>query len=146
MICRLFLFIFICIFNNLNAGNINYPAIFIPGDGGSQIWARLNRTLPPPHFFCARHSDWFELWLDLRILVPEVIDCFVDNMRLTYNTTTKTTSNLDGVETQIPGFGQTSTVEFFDASGYSYASYFAPIIKSLVTLGYTRGVNLRGAP
>jgi lysophospholipase-3 len=146
MICHLFLLSFIYIWNNINAANVNYPAIFIPGDGGSQLWARLNRTLPPPHFFCTRHADWFELWLDIRILFPEVIDCFVDNMRLTYNSTTKKTSNLDGVETQVPGFGQTSTIEFFDASGISYSSYFAAIIQSLVTLGYTRGVNLRGAP
>jgi lysophospholipase-3 len=146
MINYLLLFSFIYTFNNVNTADIHYPAIFIPGDGGSQIWARLNRTLPPPHFFCARHSERFELWLDVRLLIPEVIDCFVDNMRLTYNSTTKKTSNLEGVETDIPGFGQTATVEFFDASGFSYSSYFAPIIKSLVTLGYTRGVNLRGAP
>jgi lysophospholipase-3 len=146
MINYLLLFSFIYTLNNVNTADIHYPAIFIPGDGGSQIWARLNRTLPPPHFFCARHSERFELWLDVRLLIPEVIDCFVDNMRLTYNSTTKKTSNLEGVETDIPGFGQTATVEFFDASGFSYSSYFAPIIKSLVTLGYTRGVNLRGAP
>ena len=132
--------------SSINAANIHYPAIFIPGDGGSQIWARLNRTLPPPHFFCSRHSNWFELWLDIRLLLPEIIDCFVDNMRLLYNETTKRTSNLEGIETQIPGFGETSTIEYFDSSDFSYSSYFAPIVRSLVTLGYTRGVNLRGAP
>jgi len=143
MIYHLFLFTSIYLFNNINAANVHYPAIFLPGDGGSQLWARLNRTLPPPHFFCERHSNLFELWLDVRLLLPEIIDCFVDNMRLLYNETTKKTSNLEGVEIQVPGFGETSTVEFFDASGLSFASYFAPIIRSLVTLGYTRGVNLR---
>ena len=146
MIRHLFLLSFICIFNNIIADDIRYPAIFIPGNGGSQLWARLNRTSPPPHFFCTRRSNWFELWLDVRLLLPEVIDCFVDNMRLTYNSTTKKTSNLEGVEIQIPGFGETSTVEFFDSSGFSYSSYFAPIVKSLVTRGYTRGLDLRGAP
>lgn len=126
--------------------SINYPAIFIPGDGGSQLWARLNRSTPPPHFFCRRHSDWFELWLDIGLLVPEVIDCFVDNMRLLYNETTKTTSNLEGVEIIVPGFGNTSTVEYFDSSGFAFAAYFAPIIQNLVATGYKRGVNLRGAP
>jgi lysophospholipase-3 len=146
MIYHLFLFNFICIFHHINAANNHYPAIFIPGDGGSQLWARLNRTLPPPHFFCARHSNLFELWLDIGLLVPEVIDCFVDNMRLIYNSTTKKTSNLEGVDIQVPGFGDTATVEYFDASGFSFASYFAPIIRNLVTLGYARGVDLRGAP
>jgi lysophospholipase III len=131
---------------HIHADSVRYPAIFIPGDGGSQLWARLNHTTPPPHFFCARHSDWFELWLDIGLVVPEVIDCFVDNMRLIYNSTTKKTSNLEGVDIQVPGFGNTTTVEFFDSSGFSFSSYFAPIVRNLVSLGYKRGVNLRGAP
>ena len=146
MMWHLLLLSFICTINTIHGDSIRYPAIFIPGNGGSQIWARLNRTSPPPHFFCARKSNWFELWLDIRLLLPEVIDCFVDNMRLTYNSTTKKTSNLEGVEVQVPGFGHTSTIEFFDSSGIGYSSYFAPIVKSLVALGYTRGVDLRGAP
>lgn len=146
MIGPLLLLSFIGTIQHAAADGVRYPAIFIPGNGGSQLWARLNRTAPPPHFFCTRRSNWFELWLDIRLLIPEVIDCFVDNMRLTYNSTTKKTSNLEGVEVQVPGFGQTSTIEFFDASGISYSSYFAPIVRSLANMGYTRGVNLRGAP
>jgi lysophospholipase-3 len=146
MICYFLLLSSLCIFNHIAGDAVRYPAIFIPGNGGSQIWARLNRTSPPPHFFCARHSNWFELWLDVRLLLPEVIDCFVDNMRLMYNSTTKKTSNVDGVEIQVPGFGETSSIEFFDSSAISYSSYFAPIITSLVAIGYTRGVDLRGAP
>lgn len=128
------------------AASTRYPAIFIPGDGGSQLWARLNHTTPPPHFFCSRHSNWFELWLDIGLILPEVIDCFVDNMRLVYNETTKKTSNIDGVEVQVPDFGNTSTVEYFDATGFAFSAYFAPIIRNLVSLGYQRGIDLRGAP
>lgn len=146
MLSHLFLIIFISLFDPIHTNNVHYPTIFIPGDGGSQVWAVLNRTLPPPHFFCSRHSKLFELWLDIRLIVPEVIDCFVDNMRLTYNETTKKTSNAQGVETNIPGFGDTYSIEYFDASDHSYSSYFGPIIRSLATLGYIRGVNLRGAP
>lgn len=130
----------------VQAQDIRYPAVFIPGNGGSQLWARLNRTSPPPHFFCARHANWFELWLDVRLLLPEVIDCFVDNMRLTYDPVTKKTSNLEGVEINVPGFGSTSSIEYFDSSSISYASYFGPIVRNLVKLGYTRGSDLRGAP
>lgn len=146
MFSHLVFLILIYICHPSQTANVHYPAIFIPGDGGTQIWAVLNRTLPPPHFFCSRHSKLFELWLDVRLLVPEVIDCFVDNMRLIYNETTKKTSNADGVETSVPGFGDTYSIEYFDASDYSFSSYFAPIIRSLVVQGYTRGVNLRGAP
>ncbi|CAF1345406.1 unnamed protein product [Rotaria magnacalcarata] len=143
---HLFLCLIFISITNINGDSVLYPAIFIPGNAGSQIWARLNRTTPTPHFFCARHSNWFELWLDARLLLPEVIDCFVDNMRLTYDPTTKKTSNLEGIDTQIPGFGETSTIEHFDSSGFPYSTYFAPIIKSLAALGYKRGLNLRGAP
>ncbi|CAF4183519.1 unnamed protein product, partial [Rotaria magnacalcarata] len=92
---HLFLCLIFISITNINGDSVLYPAIFIPGNAGSQIWARLNRTTPTPHFFCARHSNWFELWLDARLLLPEVIDCFVDNMRLTYDPTTKKTSNLE---------------------------------------------------
>ena len=146
MIYRVLLLLFTSTLVRIHADGIRYPAIFIPGNGGSQIWARLNRTGPSPHFFCARHSNWFELWLDVRLLIPRVLDCFVDNMRLTYDSITKTTANLDGVEIQIPGFGDTSSIEYFDSSGISYSSYFAPIIRNLVTMGYKRGTDLRGAP
>ncbi|CAF0766669.1 unnamed protein product [Didymodactylos carnosus] len=141
-------FIYFSLYSTTNfvaSDDVRYPAIFLPGNAGSQIWAKLNRS-SVPHLWCYRHSDWFELWLDVRLLLPEVIDCFVDNMRLVYNTTTRKTSNIDGVDIQIPGFGQTSTIEYFDSSGLSYSSYFAPIVRSLVALGYTRGLNLRGAP
>ena len=53
----------------------------VPGDGGSRIEARLNKTWVP-HYFCYKKSDWFELWLNVHYLAPEAIDCWADNMRL----------------------------------------------------------------
>ena len=46
----------------------------VPGDGGSRIEARLNKTWVP-HYFCYKKSDWFELWLNVHYLAPEAIDC-----------------------------------------------------------------------
>ena len=43
------------------------PIIFVPGTGGSQIEARVNRTgisdqgLPE----CAKNLDWYRIWMDV---------------------------------------------------------------------------------
>ena len=34
-----------------------HPVILVPGDGGSQIEARLNRT-STGHWWCSKTSDW----------------------------------------------------------------------------------------
>ncbi len=95
------------------------PVILVPGDGGSQIEAKLNKT-DSVHYICEKKTaDFFDLWLNLQLLVPLVLDCWVDNMRLVYDNVTRTTSNSPGVETRIPGFGMTDSVEFLDPSKVS---------------------------
>ena len=119
----------------------------VPGDGGSQIDAKLDKA-EVPHYFCDKKTDeYFNLWLNLALLVPFVIDCWVDNMKLIYDNNTRTTSNSQGVETQVPGLGNTSTVEYVDPSRVPVSGYFNNMVQQLVTdLGYERGVTLRGAP
>ncbi|XP_059473948.1 phospholipase A2 group XV-like [Neocloeon triangulifer] len=126
---------------------IRHPVILVPGDGGSQIDARLNKT-EVVHYLCEKTTgDFFNTWLNLELLVPVVIDCLVDNMRLVYDNTTRTTSNSPGVETRIPGFGNTSSVEWLDPTELSPTKYFNPIADILVKkLNYSRGVNLHGVP
>lgn len=67
-------------------------------------------------------------------------------MRLVYNNKTRTTSNSPGVKTRIPGFGNTSTVEWIDPSKASAGAYFKDIANMLVNFGYERNLSLRGAP
>ena len=119
----------------------------IPGDGGNQLYTRLNKT-KAPHYFCKLKSDdFFELWLDLEEITPYVIDCFIDNMILNYNSTTKKNSDTPGVFTTIKDFGDPSTVEYLDSSRLSITSYFSNIADSLVkNFQYVKGVNIRGAP
>ncbi len=43
--------------------------------------------------------------------------------RLTYNTTTRQTDNMPGVDIRQPGFGNTTTVEWLDSSQLSPSEY-----------------------
>ncbi|CAB4067341.1 LYPLA3 [Lepeophtheirus salmonis] len=112
-----------------------YPVVLIPGDGGSQVEAKLNKT-SVVHYICSKTSDWFPLWLNLELMVPEVIDCWADNIKLLYDSKTRTTRNNDGVNIRIPGFGTSASVEYLDTSERGFSVYFAEMVKRLLTLGY----------
>lgn len=118
----------------------------MPGDGGSQLEARLDKP-EVPHYFCDKKTTyWFDLWLNLALLVPYVIDCWVDNMRLIYNNVSRQTYNPPGVYLRVPGFGNTSSIEYVDPSQVRVSGYFNTLVSSFVSFGYQRGVNIRGAP
>ncbi|XP_044742751.1 phospholipase A2 group XV-like isoform X2 [Chrysoperla carnea] len=123
-----------------------HPIIFVPGDGGSQVEAKLNKT-SVVHYICEKTSDYANIWLNIELLVPIVIDCFIDNLKLTYDNTTRTTKNSPGVDIRIPGFGSSEVVEWIDPSHASAGAYFKDIGNILVQdHGYVRNVSLRGAP
>lgn len=67
-------------------------------------------------------------------------------MRLIYNNETRTTSNPEGVTLRVPGFGNTSSVEWLDPTEASAGAYFKDIGNILVNLGYERNKSIRGAP
>ncbi|KAK6174414.1 hypothetical protein SNE40_017695 [Patella caerulea] len=139
--------IFILFFAFQSTRSLN-PVILVPGDGGSQIEAKLDKP-SVVHYVCEKKAEYYSLWLNLEQLVPVLIDCFVDNMRLVYNATSRTTSNSPGVFTRMPGFGDTYSVEWLDPDTFLHitrTSYFAPIVTSLVNWGYVRGKSVRGAP
>ena len=123
-----------------------HPVILIPGDGGSQILAKINKT-QVVHYICAKKTDdWFYLWLDPTQILPLIIDCWVDNMRLIYDNNTRTTRNNDGVVMKIPDFGNTTSVEYLDVGRSSYALYFGNIVDALVDMGYERKRSIFAAP
>ncbi|XP_063529576.1 phospholipase A2 group XV-like [Cydia strobilella] len=122
------------------------PVILIPGDGGSQLEAKLNKT-SVVHYICAKTSaDYFNIWLNLELLVPFVIDCWVDNLKLEYDNVTRTTRNPAGVDVRVPGWGTPEPVEWLDPSHEKSGVYFNTIADALVKIGYVRNVSIRGAP
>ncbi|XP_017778918.1 PREDICTED: group XV phospholipase A2-like [Nicrophorus vespilloides] len=122
------------------------PIILVPGDGGSQLDAKINKTTTV-HYICQKTTkDFYNIWLNMEQLVPLVIDCWVDNIKLVYNNVTRKTENMPGVETRVPGFGGSETVEWLDPSHASSGAYFKDIANMLVTVGYERNVSIKGAP
>jgi len=122
------------------------PVILLPGDGGNQVEAKLNKT-HSPHYFCSKKTNyWYDLWVNVELLGPFFLDCFIDNMRLEYNNKTRRSSSPEGVKIRFPGFGNTSSMDFLDPSHLSPTSYFQSISDALVAAGLVRGLSLRGAP
>lgn len=55
----------------------NHSFFLVPGDGGSQLDAKLSKS-QVVHYVCEKNSnDYFNIWLNLELLVPIVIDCWV---------------------------------------------------------------------
>uniref|UniRef100_A0A182QYF1 Phosphatidylcholine-sterol acyltransferase n=1 Tax=Anopheles farauti TaxID=69004 RepID=A0A182QYF1_9DIPT len=122
------------------------PVIFVPGDGGSQMDAIINKP-NKVSILCQKHTTtFFNLWLNKELLIPLVIDCWIDNIRLEYDNVTRTSRNPPGVVTRVPGFGQSETVEWIDPSHASVGAYFVNIANALVSSGYIRDKSIVGAP
>lgn len=124
--------------------------ISVPGVGGNQLKATLNKP-SAVHWFCFKTADEFTIWLDPSLVViPEISDCWVDNIQLIYDDVTRTTSSPPGVSTTLPPFGQPEYMEWIDPSvytrNYDFGAYFTYIADSLVSNGYVRGRTLFGAP
>merc|ERR1719250_476703 len=103
-----------------------HPIILIPGDGGSQIEARLNKTTTN-HWWCSKVSDWYDLWLNIEQMLTLMVECWADNVSLTYNSTT-------------------TSVEWIDKSMRGFSTYFSLIVSKVLPFGYIRGENIHGAP
>ncbi|XP_054856779.1 phospholipase A2 group XV isoform X3 [Eublepharis macularius] len=122
------------------------PVLLVPGDLGNQLEAKLDKP-SVVHYLCSKKTDsYFTLWLNLELLLPVIIDCWIDNIRLLYNRTSGTTEPPEGVDIKVPGFGQTFSLEFLDPSKRSVGTYFYTLVQHLVNLGYQRDDDVRGAP
>lgn len=121
------------------------PVIFIPGDGGSQLEARLNKTYRV-HYICAEQSDWYDIWLNLHLMGPLLIDCLYDNMKLHYDNKTRTTNNTQGVDIRARDFGSIDSVTYLDILHVPKTDYFENIVATLEKQNnLTRNVDMLGA-
>ena len=70
------------------------------------------------------------------------------SFRLSYDSTTGEYGSAPGVETRVPGFGHTSSIEYLDPNTkfWSVTNYFHDMVKHFVDKGYVRGKNIVGAP
>lgn len=121
------------------------PVVIVPGISSNQLEARLNKpsTVSPD---CRKTSDWYRLWLDVVALLNHT-DCWADNIRLLYNEEHDVLSNNVGVETRVPDFGATASLEEIDPSLPSHASaVFRNMVIQLVAAGHVVNKTLRGAP
>ena len=51
-----------------------------------------------------------------------------------------------GVQIRVPGFGNTSTVEYLDPGLKAVGKYLEPFVEFFVKLGYVRGKSIRAVP
>ena len=128
-----------------------HPVILLPGDGGSRIQAKLDDPSKDP-FLCTKvTNDFYDLWVNVEQLSLG-IECWKQNMALVYDPVTRTTSDIEGVTTRIPGTppaGTTVDIEWLDPSDIwkDATVYYANMVEKLTSsLGYKTGVNLLGAP
>ena len=66
--------------NNDVLNDVRSPVILLPGLAGSRMLAKLDRH-KVAHWYCSKKSDWYRIWLDVKLILPLAINCFVDNFR-----------------------------------------------------------------
>ena len=133
----------LCTVSYASSGGLS-PIVLVPGLAGSQLEAKLSKD-SSAHYFCYKHLDWFTIWINVEEFWPYVVDCFAENMMLTYDPATGAFANASQIEIRAPGFGNTSTIEYLDTDEV-IGKYFRDLLVSLTKIGYVRGVNIRGAP
>lgn len=53
----------------------------VPGDLGNQLEAKLDKPTVV-HYLCSKKTEsYFTIWLNLELLLPVIIDCWIDNIR-----------------------------------------------------------------
>jgi len=129
------------------------PVVFIPGDGGNRLEAKLDRSgCPNLKPSCSAKSDWFRLWLDVwQLTTNSRLQCWADNIRIFRDPQSGKNQNACGVETRVPGWGDTSSVEYIDPSWSAWllkdaGNYAHTLVDTLTGWGYKRGKNLVAAP
>ncbi|VVB12094.1 unnamed protein product [Arabis nemorensis] len=124
-----------------------HPLILVPGSGGNQLEARLDKDYKPSSFWCKRSGGWFRLWFDPTVLLSPFTKCFNERMMLYYDADLDDYQNAPGVHTRVPHFGSTKSLLYLDPLLRGVTSYMAPLVKALEKdCGYVNDQTLLGAP
>ena len=84
------------------------------------------------------------VFLSESTLPPQYYTTLYIYFRLVYDESTKTMKNSPGVQTRVPGFGHTDSIEYLDED--KLIKYMLPMVDALVSWGYERGTTVRAAP
>jgi len=118
------------------------PVILVPGALATTIEAKLDKS-ERSHFYCSKSSDWYTLWLKLESLFAPAVNCWADNFKMEFSK--GVFSNTPGVETRVPGFGTSHSLDYVDDT--HFISYFKDLVDRVLSLpGAREGVTVRAAP
>ncbi|KAG5839775.1 hypothetical protein ANANG_G00208540 [Anguilla anguilla] len=79
-----------------NQNNSTPPVIIVPGNLGNRLEAKIDKPALV-HWLCYKKTeDYFPLWIDLNMFMPIGLDCWIDNIRIVYNRTTRKATNAPG--------------------------------------------------
>lgn len=131
--------------NKPRIGQYLSPVILVPGLLGSRLQARTKK-ITKVNIFCSKQSDWQDMWLSIRQLLPVAVDCWLDNVRLEYNPETGWTKQPKGIQVRVPEFGSVESVRYLDVKQPKLTGYFSSIIDQYEQLGYIADQNLLAAP
>lgn len=117
------------------------PVILIPGCMGSKIEVQLN-NFNHQHWWCSANKDWFLMWINVEMFLPELDQCLVDYSTLLWEnggvqfkpgTAWRVVPGLEGIEYLQP------TLWFIEGA-------YANMIKYFEGQGYEPNIDLFGLP
>jgi len=130
-----------------------HPVILVPGLGGSQLQARQKVWGSMP--FKCRKAGSYAAWVNpYRMGCATsfcLLNCTVNELSLRYDPVMHSTSNNPHVDVIVPQLGDVDAVEYFVPSSLGYimssqSGYYDDVVDLLESLGYTKNLNIRGAP
>lgn len=134
LIC-LFITDALCLERNVPRSCPKHPLILVPGDGGSQAFAKLKVNGGDPFLL------WVNLWYFLR---PGTL---AEYMSPLYDPTTSTVTDNDLAHVLFPGWGDTSSIENLDTTAHTGTSYFGDLVSAVrKDAFFISNKTLRGAP
>ncbi|KAJ3424732.1 group xv phospholipase a2 [Anaeramoeba flamelloides] len=117
------------------------PIVIIPGCMGSKLEAKLTDH-KKKHWWCSSNKDWFLLWINVELFVPELIECAGDYMQLEWDG--KAIQYQKGIDYRlVPGL---EGIQYLQPTLWFVQKYFHKMIEEFKNEGYQEGRDLFGLP